>query len=173
MSATDTGKQSRSASWPGAVRAPRRPEVARRPRARLALRARWHADILDRALADGASPQADPLIATRAAQLTGARCRGQLADGLARVRRVAAEGRDPAGLTAAVAADRHEVMAAGPELAALEHRLRDGAPIDPRGAAIVRLLLCDGTGPLYDPVGAGSVARHARAAAAALRQAPR
>jgi hypothetical protein len=126
MSATDTGEHSRSAPWPGAVRAPRRPDAAWRRRARLGLRARWHAELLDR---------------------------------------------EPAGLTAAVAADRHEVLAAAPELPALEHRLRDGGPIGVRGAAMVRLLLSDGTGPLYDPVGAGSVARHARAAAGALRQA--
>jgi hypothetical protein len=34
--------------------------------------------------------------------------------------------------------------------------------------AMIRLLLTDGSSPLYDPVGAGSLARHLRAAAVAL-----
>jgi hypothetical protein len=60
------------------------------------------------------------------------------------------------------------VAAAAPEIAALERRLRDAGRIDAAGAAMLRLLLTDGTSPLYDPVGAGSLARHLRAVAGAL-----
>ena len=67
-----------------------------------------------------------------------------------------------------VAPDRHEVAAAGAEIAALERRLRDGRRVDAAGVAMLRLLLTDGSGPLYDPVGAGSLARHLRTAAGAL-----
>ncbi len=140
-------------------------------RAARGVRARWHAETLDRALAEGADAAADPLLAARAAQLIAPRSRRRLAGGLARVRRAARDGQAQA--PAAVAIDRHEVRGADRELVTLERRLRDGGAVDPRGAAMVSRLLCDGEGPLHDPVGAGSVARHVRAAVVALGDPPR
>ena len=67
-----------------------------------------------------------------------------------------------------VAPDRHEVAAAALEITALERRLRDGARVDAAGVAMLQLLITDGSSPLYDPVGAGSLTRHLRAVAAAL-----
>jgi hypothetical protein len=140
--------------------------VGWRRRARWALLARWHAETLDRALAAGVGPYAGALIAVRAEQLTTARSRRRLAAGLARVRRDA--GDELSGCTAVVVPDRHEVAAAALEIAALEGRLLDGARVDAAGAAMLQLLLTDGSSPLYDPVGAGSLARHLRAIAGAL-----
>jgi hypothetical protein len=153
-------------AWPGADRLPQRRRAGWRRRIRWALLARWHAETLDRALAAGVGSDAGPLTAVRADQLTTRRSRHQLADGLERVRRDATS--DLSGWTAVVTPDRYEVAAATPELAALERRLRDAGRIEAAGAAMVRLLLTDGTGPLYDPVGAGSLARHLRAVAGAL-----
>lgn len=153
-------------AWPGTDRLPQRQRAGWRRRTHWALLARWHAETLDRALAAGVGQDADALTAVRAEQLTTRRSRRQLADGLARVRRDATS--ELSGWTAVVTPDRCEVAAATPELAALERRLRDAGRIDSAGAAMVRLLLTDGTSPLYDPVGAGSLARHLRAVAGAL-----
>jgi hypothetical protein len=151
-------------AWPAAVRLSRR--AGWRQRTRWALLARWHAETLDRALAARAGPYAGALIAVRARQLTTAGSRRRLAAGLARVRRDAVE--EPAGFTAVVAPDRYEVAAAAPEIAALERLLRDGGRVEAAGAAMLRILLIDGSSPLYDPVGAGSLACHLRAVARAL-----
>lgn len=153
-------------AWPGAARLPQGRRAGWRRRTRWGLLARWHGETLDRALAAGVDPYAEALTAVRAHQLTTPRSRRQLAEGLERVRRDAAS--ELSGWTAVVTPDRHEVAAAEPEIAALERRLRDSGRIDAAGAAMVRLLLTDGTSPLYDPVGAGSLARHLRAVAGAL-----
>jgi hypothetical protein len=128
--------------------------------------ARWQADALDRELAAGVDPRDSALLGMRAQQLTTPRSRRQLAGGLIRAQRDA--GTELSVLTAVTAPDRHEVSAAVSDIAALRRRLRDGERVDPAGAAMLRLLLTDPTGPLYDPVGPGSLARHLRAAAAAL-----
>jgi hypothetical protein len=153
-------------TWPGADRLSQRQRAGWRRRTRWGLLARWHADRLDRALAAGVGPYAGALTAVRAEQLTTRRSRRQLADGLERVRRDATS--DLSGWTAVATPDRHEVATATPEIAALERRLRDAGRIDAAGAAMIRLLLTDGTSPLYDPVGAGSLARHLRTVAGAL-----
>jgi hypothetical protein len=169
MTATGQHPQRHPASspaWPGSVHLSQRRRAGWRRRTRWALLARWHAETLDRALAAGAGPYAGALIAVRAQQLTTARSRRRLAAGLARVRRDAVDALS--GFTAAVAPDRHEVAAAAPEIAALERRLSDGERVEAAGVAMLRLLLTDGESPLYDPVGAGSLARHLRAVAGAL-----
>jgi hypothetical protein len=153
-------------AWQGSVPLSQSRRAGWRRRTRWALLARWHAERLDRALAAGVGPYAAALIAVRAQQLTTAGSRRRLAAGLARVRRDAA-GELPAW-TAVVAPDRFEVAAAAPELDALERRLCDGARIDAAGAAMLRLLLVDGESALYDPVGAGSLARHLLVVATAL-----
>lgn len=126
----------------------------------------WHAATLDRELALGASPHADPLLSARARQLTAARSRRRLAAGLRRALRDADHGLP--GLTAVVAVDRHEVSGARAVIGALQRRLGDGRPVRARGAAMLQIVLSDGNGPLYAPVGAGSLGSHLRAAAAAL-----
>lgn len=169
MTATGQHPHSHPASppaWPGSVRLSQRRRAGWRRRIRWALLAHWHADTLDRALAAGVGPYSDALLTVRAEQLTSPRSRRRLAGGLARLRREDAAGLDD--WTAAVAPDRHEVAAAGLEIAALQRRLRDGARVDAAGMAMLRRLLTDGSSPLYDPVGPGSLARHLRGAAGAL-----
>jgi hypothetical protein len=163
-----TGQHPRPSSppaWPGAVRIPQRSRPGWRW-ARCALLARWHAEALDRQLAAGANPWDSALLAMRAQQLTTARSRRQLAGGLARAQRDAAG--ELSALTGVVTPDRHEVAAAACEIAALERRLGDGERVDAAGAAMLRLLLSDADGPLYDPVEPGSLARHLRRAGARL-----
>ena len=155
-----------SPAWPASARVSQRRRAGWRRRTRWALLARRRADTLDRALAAGAGPYAGALIAVRAQQLTKARSRRRLAGGLERVRRDAVD--ELSGYTAVVAPDRHEVAAATPELTALQRRLRDGERVEAAGVAMLRLLLTDGESPLYDPVGAGSLARQLRAVAGAL-----
>ena len=162
-----TGRHPSSPSppaWPVA-RVPQRSRPGWRW-ARQALLARWYGDALDRELAAGANPRDSALLATRARQLTTARSRRQLAGGLGRAQRDVAS--EHAALTAVVMPDRYEVAAAVKEMTALERRLCDGERVDAAGAAMLRLLLSDATGPLYDPVGPGSLARHLRRAGAAL-----
>lgn len=169
MTATGQPPQPHPASppaWPSSVRLSQRRRAGWRRRTRWALLARWHAETLDRALAAGAGPYAGALIAVRAEQLTSRRSRRRLAGGLARVRRDTAD--ELSGWIAAAAPDRYEVAAAGLEIAVLERRLCDDGRVDAAGVAMLRLLLTDGTSPLYDPVGAGSLARHLRAIAGAL-----
>lgn len=114
---------------------------------------------LDRELADGGDPAACPILAARAAKLASARTRGALARELERtVLGPAAPGalRIPRSRTA-VAANRTRLF----ELVA---RLRSQELVYARGLAMLRLLLVDGTGPLY-------MDRHGEALALALDQA--
>jgi hypothetical protein len=155
-----------SPAWVASSHLSQRRRAGWRRRTRWALLARWHADSLDRALAAGGGPYAGALIAVRAQQLTTARSQRRLAGGLSRVQRDA--GDELSGFTAVVAPDRHEVAAAAAEITALERRLRDSARVDAAGMAMLRLLLTDGSSPLHDSVGPGSLARHLRAVAGAL-----
>jgi hypothetical protein len=115
--------------------------LARRLHARLAGRR------LDRRLAGGADPDADELLGCRAEQLTGPTSRHLLADGL----RWAFERAYRRSLGSSVPVARTSVRMYGAELLALAARLDGGGPVQPRGVARARLLLVDGTSPLYTP----------------------
>ena len=103
---------------------------------------------MDEALAAGADPKADPLIACRADQLVSAAARHRLADGLRDVLERAAL---PRLTTAAAPLASASVRANSGLLLALAARLDSDDPIDPRGAAKARRLLTDGASPLYEP----------------------
>jgi hypothetical protein len=115
---------------------------------------------LDRELADGGDPAGCPILAARAAKLASARTRGALARELERtvLAPPAAAGalRIPRS-RAAVAANRTRLF----ELVA---RLRSQDVLYARGLAMLRLLLVDGTGPLY-------MDRHGEALTLALEEA--
>lgn len=117
-----------------------RPDPIRRLHARLAA---WR---LDRRLAAGADPRADELLGCRAEQLVQPTLRHVVADGLrsaltrANRRRV---------YDAAVPVARVSVQMYADELLALAARLDADGPVKPRGVARARLLLLDGTSPLY------------------------
>lgn len=133
---------------------------------RLALLSRIHAGELDRQIAAGADLQSSPLLAARARSLVGARSRRHLAAGMTRV--LKSTERSGYGLSAAVAPDRREVLAARVVIGTLERRLRSSAPVDPRGVAVLQRLLTDGASALYVPAEAGELGSLLRAAAAAL-----
>ncbi len=114
-------------------------------RDRLAVRAR--ASALDAALAAGTSPDSSISLALHAGRLCGPAHRRLLARTLGRIV-AAAEAPTGRRLTPVC---RSAVQQVRPELASLAGRLSASGPVDVRGLARLRLLLEDGTGPLYPP----------------------
>jgi hypothetical protein len=103
---------------------------------------------LDRQLAEGAAPESNLNLAIEAERLIRPAQRRVLAGSLKRI--VAGVERELASnppLTAPVA--RADVRRARPEIESLAQRLQSPGPVNVRGVARVRLLLSDGTGPLY------------------------
>jgi hypothetical protein len=105
-------------------------------------------DRLDRTLAAGIAPETDVLLALRAQRLACTTSRRELARSLLRILDAAAE--------PATGLNPHASMAILPRVT--EHRrdieslvdhLLAPVPLAARGVALVRLLLRDGTGPLY------------------------
>jgi hypothetical protein len=112
----------------------------------LVTRVRLHAHRLDAEIADGADPMATGERAVRAAQLLEPRMRHALAAGL---RRAVLDARRTACVrSSAVHVARSAVCACAPSLLELAAELGDPG-VRPRGIALTRLLLSDGTGPLY------------------------
>lgn len=146
----------------------RRPPLTadRPPPRRLAGRilSRLRRSSLDLALAAGAEERESAALAARASQLVGPGSRRQLADALAGLREAAPS----LGPGSAVAPDHDEVLHAENEICIAERMLRCGQPIDPRGAARLRLLLIDPAGPLYSPTTRGAFRADLRAAIDAL-----
>jgi hypothetical protein len=114
--------------------------VIRRLHARLAA---WR---LDLQLAAGDDPGRDDLLGCRAAQLVQPTLRHVVAEGLRRALARASRER-PFG--AAVPVARSSVEMYAEELLALAARLDAERPVEARGVARARLLLLDGTSPLY------------------------
>jgi hypothetical protein len=103
---------------------------------------------LDTDLARGVSPESTAALAVHAERLTRpAACR-QLARSL---RRITANERPSPWCTPVVPLCRHEVRDALSELEALANRLAAAGPVSACGVAQVRVLLTDGTGPVYQP----------------------
>jgi hypothetical protein len=129
--------------------------------ARLAALARAHS--LDRELAAGADPASSEQLAARAARLTSARNRRQLAEGLERLERTA---RGPQRRWWAMA-DRAHVIDNAEQIGDLVELLRADTPLYAPGIALVRELLGDGNGPAYHG-GAATLATRLREARAAM-----
>jgi hypothetical protein len=108
------------------------------------------ADRLDRALADGVSPEASGLLFVRATQLVQPATRIALATGIDHVLRRAAEP-TPSRLVSRVWVNTAGVLEARFPLQTLVERLAAQAPVAARGVAGARLLVTDGAGPLYWP----------------------
>jgi hypothetical protein len=64
---------------------------------------------------------------------------------------------------------RDRVVAASNELASLADALAEPGPVAARGAAEARMLLTDGTGPLYNPCSQADLQLRARRATEHLR----
>jgi hypothetical protein len=132
--------------------------VAVRPRLRDHIAAHLHADRIDRKLADGGLPEDSVAAALRGRTLTGPRARRRLACGLDRAIATASGRRTPFSVL-----DSAQIQRALTELSELRARLdRDTVP-SARGMARARLLLVDGTGPLYNPNAARDVRDSVRA----------
>jgi hypothetical protein len=112
----------------------------------LRLRTWWLRDELDEKLAHSADPMSNPLLGRRAAQLCSRSTRADLADTLERALR---DARSTWSLTARLPLRRSALRECADEVLAVAGRLRDPAPIDVAGAALVARLVFDGTSPLY------------------------
>jgi hypothetical protein len=116
---------------------------------------------LDASLAAGCPPESSRLLAARARAIVSLRSRRSMADSWEHVLRVArrAQRARRAGsraTAAAVPVRADRVVAAEPAIRDLMNRLAAPLPVPARGVAMARVLLTDGTSPVYN--------RHARVA---------
>jgi hypothetical protein len=142
--------------------------VLRRVRIADRLLARYRARALDRALAGGESPDASVALGLRARFLISRRCRDQLGQTLQRI--VRERGRSPSIARARLNAEGIDAAAAA--LAELAGRLLASGPVEARGIAQVRLLLSDGTGPMFRRRCGDDLRPRVNAAIASLDPAP-
>ena len=112
----------------------------------LNLRTRLRSAELDSLLARGAAPESSDVLFNYARRIVRPRRCAVLASSL---RKVAAASQRPRGLSNRVPVARDHVQSARDDLVALAERLERPGPIRARGVAQVRLLLGDGSGPLY------------------------
>jgi len=110
------------------------------------IRVRVRSSRLDRELARGASPESGAGLALHAVRLARPRARRGLATAMQRVMSLA-ESTSPSGRPGVVRRDT--VRHARGELQGVVDRLLGAEPVDVRGVAKVRMLLADGSGPLY------------------------
>ncbi len=141
--------------------------VVERPRLRDRLAAHWLAYRLDLALAGGVSPETSAPLALRAQRLTEPDRRWSIAGALRRIVREAHDGRR--GRIGRVRANPNAVNAASGALSELADTLADPGPVAAGGVALARLLLTDGTGPLYTPDCGNLLSARATQAAQQLR----
>lgn len=127
------------------------------------VRARWAGAELDRQIAGGADPGADPLLKRRADRLVTPAFCARLAAGLERV--VASVEKPKTTLTAAVPVRRRAVRGARRELLALAGDLRHMRAPHPRGVAMAERLITDPYSPLYTATSSDEIERAVRAAA--------
>ncbi len=143
--------------------------AAERPRLRDRLAAQWGARRLDRALAEGVSPETNTRLALRARRLTEPDRRWSIAGALRRVIREAEEDRPRLGRVMPVRPNSGTVKAATSELNELADTLDDPGPVTAHGVAQAWLLITDGTGPLYHPGSSEQLSARAARAARQLR----
>ena len=111
------------------------------------LRGHWRATELDRALAAGVDPETTPEIAAHAESLCSRRKREALAAAIYLALKDASLAASPLSVRVPIARDA--VRRNRPELLALAAELRQATDVSARGVAAARLLVTDGTGPLY------------------------
>jgi hypothetical protein len=144
--------------------------VARRSRLRDRLVARVRARRLDRALAQGTPPEASAPLALRAQRLTEPEHRASIARDLRRVMREANV--SPWPEFARIKPSQGRVLGAREELRRLAEMLEDPGPVAAAGVAQARILLTDGTGPLYNPYSRNTLVGGAARAVRELRPWP-
>jgi hypothetical protein len=109
---------------------------------------RLRAGGLDRRLAAGEPASASALLRERARQLLERRQRARLAAGWRRVLEDARSASRPR-FSSAIPVRRDAVLIAEPAILALEARLREDATVDPIAIARMRVMLTDGSSPVY------------------------
>jgi hypothetical protein len=128
-----------------------RPAVHRdsAPRPSLAARvtARLRAHQLDRQLAVGVPAQAGSALAVHQARLTSVAEREAVARMLRQAMRDAHEGGEP--LSSRIPVHRTNIVAAEDLIDAITLRLHSPRPVSARGMARLRVILSDGSGPMY------------------------
>jgi hypothetical protein len=120
-------------------------ERALKPGRLAGLLARARAGALNEALVAGCDPAVSRVLAARALQLTSARSRASLAEGLDRLLRSA----QAAPSRWRVRPQRDAVCANASALGELASLLASASPLYARGVAALELLLSDGTGAAY------------------------
>ena len=140
--------------------------IVERSRATARVRVRMRARQLDRALAEGASPDSSAGLSVRAHDLIGSRARTVLADAIRRLVEDAVHPLRPLQFNIPVC--RSKVRRSRRTLEAVAERLVADEPLDARGLAQLRLLLTDGAGPVYDHPGANDLEPALRRVMAAL-----
>ena len=123
----------------------RRPDL-QRPGRLAGWRARLHRGALDRDLACGIAPWRSSAHAARALQLTGPRHRETCAEGL---EQVLGDTERPRRMGSVVLADPAAVLLCAPVIWEIVGTLRSPEPVSAEGMARLRMILCDGAGPLY------------------------
>ncbi len=105
---------------------------------------------LDREIAAGSTDGASAALELRARQLTCTRTRRQLARQLRELIEYAERvGSRP--MFSAVVIDRRAVSSGRHAILGLAERLEGEEPVSPRGITLVRRILTDGLGPLFNP----------------------
>jgi hypothetical protein len=121
--------------------------TTRKIRFRDRLAARRRSLTLDRALAAGTSPDSEAALALRAQALIGKRARRAVAN---QIRRIILDARRPSiSRWPEVIISHRLVLDVESDLSQLAVRLLAEEPVDVRGVAGARILICDGCGPLY------------------------
>jgi hypothetical protein len=132
------------------------------------LLARVRGPALDRRLADGAAPESSLDLAIHADVLARPEGRAVLARDLDQIAGTASK--TPS--RAQVRLCRNRIRQAGDEFAALSYRLSAPGPVSVQGVAMIRILLRDGTGPLFQPGNRVDLRLLLRTAGAALDPSP-
>ena len=133
------------------------PLLSRRRSALVRLSAHLRAARIERDLCAGAETWRSPAHAARAVQLSSDRSRWNLARSLDRLIEDS-ERRQAPFRGAALQPCREQVREALPHILEIGCRLRCGAPVNARGMAMLRQLLCDGAGPCYVRTPRGALA---------------
>ncbi len=115
------------------------------------VRARLHAHRSDRELMAGASPDHSVGLALHAERILQPKSRTDLADALRGIVRMAQS--EPKGPAAAKVICRQQVRQAISELLLLADRLDRPGPVSPQSVALARMVLTEGSGPLFRPDG--------------------
>ena len=112
--------------------------------------ARFFGASLDASLAAGSPPESSRLLAARARDIVSLHRRRSMAGNWEHVLRVAQRARRAGTVAVAVPVCADRVVAAEPVIRDLMNRLTAPLPVPARGVAMARVLLTNGTSPVYN-----------------------